>query len=235
MFKKEKYLAIIVARKNSKGLKNKNIIKINSKPCIEWTFIESEKSKFLDKILLSTDSKKIMTLAKKYKILIPFIRPDHLAEDETPVLEVIKHALSWVKKNTHQKFDHIILLQPTSPLRKAHHIDEAIIHFSKNKKNYKTKLVSVYNIKEKYNWIMKKNKPYCDFISNELNLRDLRRQKNSQLLLPNGAIFISTIRDIKSGFYNNNTLFYLMKKEDSIDIDTLDDLHKINFSAKSKN
>ena len=114
MFKKEKYLAIIVARKNSKGLKNKNIIKINSKPCIEWTFIESEKSKFLDKILLSTDSKKIMTLAKKYKILIPFIRPDHLAEDETPVLEVIKHALSWVKKNTHQKFDNIILLQPTS-------------------------------------------------------------------------------------------------------------------------
>ena len=82
---------------------------------------------------------------------------------------------------------------------------------------------------------MKKNKPYCDFISNELNLRDLRRQKNNQLLLPNGAIFISTIRDIKSGFYNNNTLFYLMKKEDSIDIDTLDDLHKINFSAKSKN
>ena len=149
MFKKEKYLALIVARKNSKGLKNKNIIKINSKPCIEWTFIEAEKSKLVDKILLSTDSEKIITLAKKYKILIPFIRPDHLAGDDTSILEVIKHALRWVKKNTYEKFDHIILLQPTSPLRKAKHIDEAIIHFSKNKKNYKTKLVSAYNIKKK--------------------------------------------------------------------------------------
>jgi CMP-N,N'-diacetyllegionaminic acid synthase len=228
MFKNEKYLALIVARKGSKGLKNKNIIKIKSKPCVEWTFIEAKKSKLIDKILLSTDSKKIINIAKRYEILIPFVRPNYLARDKTSVLRVIKHALCWVKQNTNEKYDHIILLQPTSPLRKAKHIDEAIIHFSKNKKNLKTKLVSVCNINEKHNWIMKKNKLFCNFISNYLNLKDMRRQKSDQLVLPNGAIFISSIKDIKSGFYNNYTLFYLMKKEDSVDIDTLEDLKEIN-------
>jgi|694.fasta_scaffold01911_8 CMP-N,N'-diacetyllegionaminic acid synthase len=232
MFKKEKYLALIVARKGSKGLKNKNIIKIQSKPCIEWTFIEAKKSKLIDKILLSTDSKKIMNIAKTYEILIPFVRPDYLAKDNTSVLRVIKHALRWVQQNIYEKYDNIILLQPTSPLRKAKHIDEAIIHFSKNKKSSKTKLVSVTNINGKHNWIMRKNKLYCNFISNCLNLKDLRRQKNNQLVLPNGSIFISSIKDIKSGFYNDYTLFYLMKKEDSIDIDSKTDFKLANALIK---
>jgi len=230
MYKKEKYLALIIARKNSKGLKNKNIKIIKSKPCIEWTFIESKKSKLIDEILLSTDSKKIITIAKQYKILTPFIRPNYLAKDNTSVLEVIKHALSYLKKNIEEKFDNIILLQPTSPLRKAKHIDQAIIYYSKNKKDYKTKLVSVFKINRKYNLAMRiKNNLYCNFISKYLDLKDLRRQRNSQLLLPNGAIFISSIRDIKSGFYNDKTLFFLMRKKDSIDIDTAADLKKLEL------
>ena len=74
-----------------------------------------------------------------------------------------------------------------------------------------------------------KNNLYCNFISKYLDLKDLRRQRNSQLLLPNGAIFISSIRDIKSGFYNNKTLFFLMRKKDSIDIDTAADLKKLEL------
>ena len=144
-------------------------------------------------------------------------------------MKVINHALNWVKKNIHEKYDYVILLQPTSPLRKAKHIDEAITHFSKNKKNYKTKLVSVFKINQKYNWMMTiKKKLYCNFISNYLDLNNLRRQKNNQIILPNGAIFISSIKDIKSGFYNNHTLFYLMEKKYSVDIDTVEDLKKIN-------
>ena len=73
-----------------------------------------------------------------------------------------------------------------------------------------------------------KKKLYCNFISKYLDLKTLRRQKNNQIILPNGAIFISSIKDIKSGFYNNYTLFYLMEKKDSIDIDTLEDFKKIN-------
>lgn len=235
MFNKEKYLAIIVARKGSKGLKNKNILKIKSKPCIEWTFIEATKSKLIDKILLSTDSKKIIDIAKKYEILIPFLRPNYLARYNTSVLRVIKHALRWVRKNIYEKYDNIILLQPTSPLRKAKHIDDAIIHFSKNKKNLKTKLVSVFEINQKYNWVMKiKKQLYCDFVVKYLSKKNLRRQDNNQLLMPNGAIFISSIKDIKSGFYNNYTLFYLMKKKDSIDVDNLDDVKKINKKIASR-
>jgi CMP-N-acetylneuraminic acid synthetase len=229
MYKKEKYLALIVARKGSRGLKEKNLKKIKLRPCIDWTFIESKKSKLIDKILLSTDCEKIINIAKRYNILTPFKRPNYLATDNVSVLKVINHALNWVKKNIHEKYDYIILLQPTSPLRKAKHIDEAIAYFSKNKKNYKTKLVSAFKLNKKYNWVMTiKKKLYCNFISKYLDLKTLRRQKNNQIILPNGAIFISSIKDIKSGFYNNYTLFYLMEKKDSIDIDTLEDFKKIN-------
>jgi CMP-N-acetylneuraminic acid synthetase len=148
--------------------------------------------------------------------------------DTTSTLEVIKHALVWVKENIYEKFDHIILLQPTSPLRKVKHIDEAINHFSKNKKNYKTKLISAFKIDKKYNLVMMiKSNLYCNFISNYIDIKNMRRQKTNELLLPNGAIFISTIRDIKSGFYNRQTLFFLMKKKNSVDIDTLRDLNNI--------
>ena len=228
MIKKEKYLALIVARKGSKGIKNKNMIKIRSKHLIEWTFIEAKKSKLIDKIVLSTDCKNIIDLAKKYKILIPFIRPNYLSKDNTSIIKVVIHALNWVEKNLHEKYDNIILLQPTSPLRTAKHIDQAIKYFSKNKKSNRVKLISAFKINQKYNWLMSaNNRIYCNFISKLLNTKNLRRQEFKELILPNGAIFISSVNNISSGFYNNLTLYYLMKKSDSVDIDTFDDVKKI--------
>ena len=128
----------------------------------------------------------------------------------------------------HEKYDNIILLQPTSPLRTAKHIDQAIKYFSKNKKSNRVKLISAFKINQKYNWLMSaNNRIYCNFISKLLNTKNLRRQEFKELILPNGAIFISSVNNISSGFYNNLTLYYLMKKSDSVDIDTFDDVKKI--------
>ena len=132
--KKLKVLGLIVARKNSKGLKNKHLLKLGKKKCIEWTFVAAKKSKLLDHCMLSTDSKEIIKISQKYRIHAPFVRPAIYAKDNSSIYDVIKHSKRWLKKNNY-KFDIIVLLQGTSPFRTHIHIDSAIKLFKKNINN----------------------------------------------------------------------------------------------------
>ena len=95
---KNKYLGICVARKNSKGLKNKNILKIKGKLCSYWTLLAAKKSKYLSKVAVSTDSKKIIEIAKKLSIEVPYTRPKFLSGDNSKVSDVIHHLISHYKK-----------------------------------------------------------------------------------------------------------------------------------------
>ena len=122
--KKIKVLGLIVARKNSKGLKNKHLLKLGNKKCIEWTFDEVKKCK-LRPLFLSTDSKEIIKISKKYQVDVPFIRPAKYSKDTSSIYDVIKHAKKFLN-NKKYKFDLIVLLQGSSPLRKPHHIDNSI-------------------------------------------------------------------------------------------------------------
>ena len=123
--KKPRILGLIVARKNSKGLKNKHLILIKNKYCIEWTFEAANKSKMLSFCMLSTDSKKIIKISKKYKIKAPFVRPANLSADKNSIHDVINHSVNWLKKNN-KNFDIVVLLQGSSPLRKSYHFDNAL-------------------------------------------------------------------------------------------------------------
>jgi len=217
--KKLKVLGLIVARKNSKGLKNKHLLKLGKKKCIEWTFLAAKKSKLIDHCLLSTDSKEIIKISKKYKIHAPFVRPSKYSKDNSSIYEVIKHSREWLEKNKY-KFDIIVLLQGTSPFRNNTHIDSAIKLFKKNIKNCKT-LISVNEINKKKFWILKRNNKYVKFAFNQKNSL-LRRQNNKRVYLPNGALYISKYQNI-SNFYTNKTMFYEMNKKSSLDLDTLED------------
>ena len=96
--KKKSYLGICVARKNSKGLKNKNIVSINSKPCSFWTLSAAKNSKKLSKVILSTDSKKIISIAKSLDIEVPYERPKYLSGDNSPIYKTIHHLLKYYKQ-----------------------------------------------------------------------------------------------------------------------------------------
>ena len=152
--KKLRVLGLIVARKNSKGLKNKHLLKLGNKKCIEWTFDEVKKCKNLDHCVLSTDSKEIIKISKKYQLDVPFIRPAKYSKDTSSVYDVIKHAIKFLR-NKKYKFDLIVLLQGSSPLRKFHHIDNSIKLFKKNINSCKT-LISVSETDKKNFWILKK-------------------------------------------------------------------------------
>ena len=125
------YFTIIPARKNSLRLKNKNIQLFNKKPLIEHTFNLVKKIKKLDLVVLSTNDKKVVKIANKKKILVPFKRPEKLSKKNSELDDVIFHALSWYKEQNNSYPKNIVLLQPTSPLRNAQVIKKLILDYEK--------------------------------------------------------------------------------------------------------
>ena len=119
-------LGIIPARAGSKGIKNKNIKKINGLPLINYVFKNAKKVKLINHLILSTDSKKIANIGKKIGMEVPFIRPKKLAQDSSSQIQTINHAIQQAEKIYSKRFEIIILLQPTCPLTQSYHIKKAI-------------------------------------------------------------------------------------------------------------
>jgi|TARA_Y100000294_G_scaffold29021_1_gene24448 CMP-N-acetylneuraminic acid synthetase len=218
MKKKIKYLAVIPARKNSKRIINKNLVKINKKQLVKFTIEAAKKTKKIQEIILSSDDSKILNIAKKYKIL-PLKRPKEICKDISTTEEAIKHAYFHYKKLRSTEVENIILLQPTSPLRNFKHISECINLFERKKYN---SIFSGFSKKD-FIWKNKKNK----ISSLTYNYKQRKNsQKMDKLIFENGAIYIFQTK----GFLKyNNRLFekigvYLMKKIYSVDIDETDDV-----------
>lgn len=115
-------IGIILARKGSKRLPNKNTLILNGKPMIEYTIKEALKSKYINRIIVSTDDDKVKEIASKYSTLEVHDRPPELAQDDTPTEKV----MDYILESLDRKPDMMVNLQPTSPLRKAKHIDRCI-------------------------------------------------------------------------------------------------------------
>ena len=118
-----KILVLILARGGSKRLPNKNILKLGKKHLINWSIDFAKKIPFVCDILVSTDSKKIGSIARKKGVLVPWLRPKRLSLDKTKSHEAALHAINWYENNI-QKVDALMLLQPTSPFRRLKTIKE---------------------------------------------------------------------------------------------------------------
>lgn len=126
MYKENHILALIPARGGSKGIPKKNIRLLAGKPLIAWSIEAAKQSRFIDRVIVSTDSKEIAAHARQAGAQVPFLRPEELAQDLTSDAPVFEHALGWLKKNENYEPDLIVHLRPTGPLRTAGEIDEAI-------------------------------------------------------------------------------------------------------------
>jgi CMP-N-acetylneuraminic acid synthetase len=212
-------LAIIPARGNSKGISDKNIKLLSRKPLISWTIEEAKKSKYIDRIIVSTDSEEIAGIAKGCGVEIPFMRPSELALDEASGADVILHALHWFEKND-IKYDFFILLQPTSPFRKSEDIDKALNELIKNTEA--RSLASVKIVEESPYWM--KNIDNKGFLKNFLSESKQypNRQDLPKAYILNGAIYICNwdvfVED--KSFFKQNCLPYIMDQESSLDLDT---------------
>jgi CMP-N-acetylneuraminic acid synthetase len=132
MYKNKKIVAIIPARKNSKGVKKKNLIKLNGVPLISYSINCAKKSKLIDKVFVSTDGEDIGLVSKKYGAEV-IKRPKKLSNDVIMPDHAVVHAIDYIQKLMEYNFDYVVFLQPTTPLRKLSEIDDAIKYCISNK------------------------------------------------------------------------------------------------------
>ena len=216
-----KFLAIIPARGGSKGIPNKNIIEIDSKPLIAYTIEESKKSGYLDKIIVSTDSQKIQQTSLKYGAEVPFLRPNILANDTSKTIEAVIFTINELKK-LGEFYDYVLVLQPTQPLRRSKHIDDVIRMAISNS------LTSITSVsKVTYNPLLIREVSTDNSLVKLLESRsDVRRQDFSDYYKINGAVYLNAIDDDLnlSTSLNDNQYGYIMSSEFDLDIDTFEDI-----------
>jgi len=223
MINDKKVLAIIPARGGSKGIPRKNIIPLKGKPLIAWTIDEAKKSRFLDRIIVSTDDEEIADIAKQWGGEVPFFRPKELAQDDTPGIAPILHALSYFTD-----YEYVVVLQPTSPLRTAGDIDEAISLCEKNKSNF---CVSVTESKVVPEWMFFVNEEGILTPLNDNKQIPYQRQKAKKTYVLNGAVYVAKIAalvDTRS-FLTTETIPYIMPSDRSVDIDDVSDIARCEY------
>jgi CMP-N,N'-diacetyllegionaminic acid synthase len=213
MYKDKTFLAIIPARGGSKRLPRKNVLDLNGKPLIAYSIEAGLKSKYIDKVIVSSDDEEILSISKQFGADI-IKRPDELASDTSTSFDAIKHTI----ENT-ETYDYIILLQPTSPLRNYEHIDEAIE--SLEEKNADA-TVSVCEMDHSPLWsnTLDDSLSMNEFLKDEVINR--RSQDLESYYRLNGAIYIcktDKLLELKTFFLKDNIFAYKMDRESSIDID----------------
>src|SRR5208337_4643829 len=122
----KKVLALIPARGGSKGVPRKNIRPLLGKPLIAWTIEEAKKSRYIDRIVVSTEDEEIAGVSAHYGAEVPFLRPEEMAKDESPTLDCVVHALNWMRDKENYIPDLLLLLEVTAPLKTFEDIDSAI-------------------------------------------------------------------------------------------------------------
>ena len=209
-------LGLIPARAGSKGLYKKNIKDFCGKPLIHWTIKAAIESSSINRVIVSTESEEIKKISLNSGAEVPFLRPSHLAKDDSLSIDVTLDLINNLKD-----IDEVILLQPTSPLRTTADID-ASYKFRKEKKG--DSLVSYCKSNKHPSSYFKINKegflePYISFSPNK------RRQEYEETFLVNGAIYIASTKFLKENrsFISSETIGFKMPLERSIDIDDLSD------------
>lgn len=227
MINDKRILALIPARGGSKGMPGKNLKRLFGKPLISWTIEESKKSRYIDKIVVSTDYEAIANVAIKYGVEVPFKRPRKLAGDDARMMDVVSHCIRFFQ-NAGDNYDIIILLQPTSPLRSADDIDKAIEFFIEKGAGAVVGVVEC-----EYSPLLANTLPRGLSMNNFLtgNIGNKNRQDLKTYYRINGAVYLADIGFImdKRNWYGPKTFAYIMERENSVDIDSLFDFTLAEF------
>jgi N-acylneuraminate cytidylyltransferase/CMP-N,N'-diacetyllegionaminic acid synthase len=232
--KNKKILAIIPARGGSKGVKNKNIRLLSDKPLICWIIDAARKSKYINKIIVSTDDTKIKDVCCNTGVQV-IDRPKELAQDDSPTIDAILYTLEQLKLSDYMP-DYVLLLQCTSPFTTDIEIDGAIEMFAENEDRTDS-VISV--IREEYPpyWLKRitGNGVIKDFLQYD-KVKYNRRQDFETLYKLNGSIHIAKPENIlkNRGFMSNNSIAFIMDNSKAIDIDTEEDLKYAEFIMKNK-
>jgi CMP-N,N'-diacetyllegionaminic acid synthase len=215
-------LGVIPARGGSKGIPMKNLAPLCGRPLLAYTADAVKESRKLTRTIVSTDDERIADSARSLALEVPFMRPSSLAEDDAPMLPVLQHAIAAMRADGFDA-DMVVLLQPTSPLRRGEHIDAAVAWLERVRGD---SVVSVVAVPHQFNptSVMRVEegllKPFLDGPS------ATRRQDKPQLFARNGPAVLAVHTQVIEGgsLYGDESWPLLMTAEDSLDIDTPWDL-----------
>ena len=225
-----KVVAIIPARGGSKGIFKKNLVKVLGKPLIDWTIEAALSSSFITDVVVTSDDDDILSNTKKFEDVLLIDRPNELAQDNSRTEPVLAHALEFLK-NKGKEYDYLVLLQPTSPLRNSNDIDAA---FKVLQNSEATSLISVVEPEHHPLKSFKINdKGFLEGLVNN-NFPFMPRQELPKIFQPNGAIYIVKITEFlkKNTLFTNKTINFTMSPSKSIDIDTFEDIKRIENHLK---
>jgi len=216
-------LGIIPARSGSKGIPGKNVIPLNGRPLISYTIDAGINAKLLTDLIVSTDSEEIKLVSEKFGAKVPFVRPMELASDSALAIPTIQHAVDAYEKIVGYKYDYIIMLQPTAPLRASYDIDNALKMLIDSNAD---SIISVVDVDNYHPAKMKVISGDFLFDFQETSQENPPRQSLPRVYIVNGAIY-ATKRDVfmtLNTFKGDTCLHYIMPDERSVNIDKYADL-----------
>jgi N-acylneuraminate cytidylyltransferase/CMP-N,N'-diacetyllegionaminic acid synthase len=224
-------IAIIPARSGSKGLPGKNIKLLNGKPMIAYTIEAAKKAKLISDVIVSTDSQEIADIAIKYGAINPFLRPASLATDNAKAIDNYLYTVERLNEEFGYNVNAFTVLQPTSPLRTADDIDEAITLFTKKNAD---SVISYTKEHHPITWhkYLDEDQHFENIFDETLDNRQDRRIS----YFPNGAIYIFSHQLIKSHrYYSEKSFAYVMPQNRSIDVDYIDDFEYVEYLIEKNN
>lgn len=222
-------LAVIPARGGSKGIPGKNIKEVCGHPLIAYTIDAAKNSKYVDDVVVSTDSEQIASIANDYGARTPFLRPDELSGDTARSIDALLHCVGWLRDHG-SRYEIAVFLQPTSPLRRASEIDGSLEVFLSHGQ------MGVASVSKAGESPLLMRKLSQSGVLHPLIPVDstVRRQEAPDFFRVNGAIYINRIEELTSETsLNDNPIGYCMQESHSIDIDCVDDLRSAEELLKA--
>lgn len=219
MYRSSSILALIPARGGSKGIPGKNIKEFNGHPLMAYTIAAARKSHYVDSTVVTTDSSEIAKVALAYGAEVPFLRPVELASDTSRTIDAVVHAVNALAE-LGKSYDVVVLLQPTSPLRRAEEIDAAVETFFSHGE---LGLASVSDVSE--NPVLTRRLDSSGVLHPVLTVPStIRRQDMPRFWHIDGAIYINSVRNLTlETSLNDNPIGFVMPRDRSSDIDNIED------------
>ncbi len=218
-----KVLGLITARGGSKGIPGKNIKMLGSKPLLAYVAQDASVASHISRLVISTEDEQIASVAQKCGVEVPFLRPIELAQDHTPSLEVVVHALKTLE-NQGEVYDAVCLLQPTSPFKPKGFIDACISRFLELNAD---SLISVLEVPHQYNphWVFETGQEGFLKISTGENSLIPRRQELPKAFYRDGSVYVFRKENVlvHNALVFGKTAFMLSNPDYYCNLDTMED------------
>jgi N-acylneuraminate cytidylyltransferase len=227
-------LALIPARGGSKGLPGKNIRPLAGLPLIAHSIQLARLCPEISRVVVSTDSQEIISVAQKYGAETPFVRPAELAADDTPMWPVIRHALQSVEERSAQSYDYLVLLDPTSPGRLPEDIHGAI-----GKLHASSKAVGIIGVSQPefnpiWHCVVEKDGFMSDMFEDGSKYN--RRQDLPTVYRINATLYIwkaDFVRNEPSGWRQSPHLMYEVPEARAIHIDDVNEFERADLMIRN--